>query len=145
MLSTLTLGRHARCSLEPALAMLRAVIAWSREQDTAGVRLTLRACTSQASARSSSARWSTRLVSDKAALVRVHTKVSPHVTRLNRTRIKGQVERDAQDAGHAAQGGPLRFELGLRNFASWDVVRTDALCRSRGWVRPAVYQLHSTF
>ena len=36
---------------------------------------------------------------------------------------------------------PGKFvELGLSNFASWDVVRIHALCTARGWVAPTVYQ-----
>ena len=31
-------------------------------------------------------------------------------------------------------------ELGLSNFASWEVANVYQICRSRGWVLPTVYQ-----
>ncbi len=31
-------------------------------------------------------------------------------------------------------------ELGLSNFASWEVANVYQICKSRGWVLPTVYQ-----
>jgi len=31
-------------------------------------------------------------------------------------------------------------ELGLSNYAAWDVVRIHWFCKSKGWVQPTVYQ-----
>ena len=36
-------------------------------------------------------------------------------------------------------------ELGLSNYAAWEVVHIWHLCKARGWLRPTVYQgMYST-
>lgn len=45
------------------------------------------------------------------------------------------------------ESSPLQgkfVELGLSNYASWEVAEICTLCKSNGWILPTVYQVRGT-
>lgn len=96
----------------------------------------------------------------------VHTKAHPMVSRLDRAGLRAQLEASLKALGRAKvevfylhSPDELRvgledsleacnelflegkfLELGMSNYASWDVARAHYLCEKRGWVKPTVYQ-----
>jgi len=97
--------------------------------------------------------------------VSIHTKANPRITPFTREGINSQMK-DSLDALGVDKVDiyylhfpdiktPLEetfgalnelykegkfTELGLSNYASWDVVRIHWFCKSKGWVVPTVYQ-----
>jgi len=97
--------------------------------------------------------------------VSIHTKANPRITPFTREGINSQMK-DSLDAlgvdkvdiyylhfpdiktpleetfgalNELHKAGKFT-ELGLSNYASWDVVRIHWFCKSKGWVVPTVYQ-----
>jgi len=97
--------------------------------------------------------------------VSIHTKANPRITPFTREGINSQMKASLDALGvdkvyiyylHFPEiKTPLEetfgalnelykegkfTELGLSNYASWDVVRIHWFCKSKGWVVPTVYQ-----
>ncbi|GBG27238.1 Aflatoxin B1 aldehyde reductase member 3 [Hondaea fermentalgiana] len=62
-----------------------------------------------------------------------------HVFYLHLPEMRVDVEETLEACNELYKEGKFE-ELGLSNFAAWDVVRIVHLCETRGWVAPTVYQ-----
>jgi len=97
--------------------------------------------------------------------VSIHTKANPRITPFTREGIHSQMKASLEALGvdkvdiyylhfpeintpleetfgalnELHQAGKFT-ELGLSNYASWDVTRIHWFCKSKGWVVPTVYQ-----
>ncbi|GBG30194.1 Aflatoxin B1 aldehyde reductase member 3 [Hondaea fermentalgiana] len=97
--------------------------------------------------------------------IKIHTKAAPQVSPLTADNVRKQLEAslealqmdsvdvfylhmpeinvDPEETFGACnelyKEGKFK-ELGLSNYAAWDVVRCHALCEKHGWVVPTVYQ-----